>query len=43
MEKKQDSENKTKRHDNRRPFLGLPTAVWMSSDLYIMFVNPTKS
>ncbi|MGI0027479.1 MAG: hypothetical protein ACREAD_06520 [Nitrosopumilaceae archaeon] len=41
MEKKQASENKIKRN-YRQPFLGLPTAVWTSSDLYIMFVNPSK-
>ena len=42
MEEKQSSENKTKRNNYHRPFLGLSTAIWMSSDLHIIFVNPAK-
>jgi len=41
--KKQVTEDEFKGKYYRRPFLGLPETKWITSDLYIKFVNPDKS
>jgi len=40
---KQYKENKFKDRYHQKPFLGLPATKWISSDLYIKFVNLDKS